>query len=242
LSEQVKPYNQEDSSKKEQVEQMFDNIAGRYDFLNRLLSVGIDKLWRRKVINILRPHKPKLILDVATGTADLALALNKLNPDKIIGIDIAEKMLEIGRTKIKNKNLPDKIELLKGDSEEIQFQDNFFDAVTVAFGVRNFENLDKGLSEIFRVTKKGGIVTVLEFSKPTVFPVKQFYSFYFNFILPAVGKLFSGDQRAYKYLPESVRVFPVGKEFEKRLQSAGFKKTSCKRLSFGIASIYIAEK
>ncbi len=229
-------------SKKEQVEHMFDNIAGKYDFLNRLLSFRIDVIWRNKVVNLLKPSKPQLILDVATGTADLAIALMKLHPAKITGLDLSQNMLDIGQQKIIAKNLTNTIELIKGDSEQLPFGDNTFDAVTVAFGVRNFEHLEKGLQEIYRVLKPGGNFIILEFSKVKTFPVKQFYHFYFRYITPMVGKIFSKDNKAYTYLPNSVQVFPEGEEMCVILQTIGFKKTICKPLSFGISSIYHSVK
>jgi len=230
------------AGKKEQVAAMFNNIAHRYDFLNHFFSLGIDKIWRRKAINLLKKENPQTILDVATGTGDFAIAAMKLHPQRINGIDISEKMLEIGREKIKNKKLEKIIELSLGDSENIKFPDNTFDAVTVAFGVRNFENLELGLKEINRVLKKNGTLVVLEFSQPKKFPVKQLYKFYFSNILPFFGKLISKDSSAYTYLPESVIVFPYGEKFLELLQSTGFSNTYCKQLSFGISSIYTGKK
>jgi demethylmenaquinone methyltransferase/2-methoxy-6-polyprenyl-1,4-benzoquinol methylase len=238
----VVPDQQSNLSKKQQVENMFDAIAERYDFLNRLLSFRIDVLWRNKVIKMLAPAKPKYILDVATGTADLAIALQKLNPDKVIGLDLSANMLAIGQTKIKAKQLQNNIELVKGDSENLPFDTDTFDAVTVAFGVRNFENLGSGLQEIYRVLKPEGQFVILEFSKVKTFPIKQFYHLYFRYITPAIGKLFNKNSEAYTYLPNSVEVFPEGDEMCVILQSAGFKNTICKPLSFGIASIYYAIK
>lgn len=239
----VTPYKESESSKKEQVAQMFNNIAHRYDFLNHFLSLGIDTIWRKKAIACLKQENPKLLLDIATGTGDLAITTNKiLNPDKIIGIDISERMLSFGREKLVKLNLQDKIQLMSGDSENIPFTENHFDAATVAFGVRNFENLDKGLAEINRVLKTGGSLVVLEFSKPKAFPIKQIYNFYFNQILPGIGQLVSKDSRAYSYLPESVQVFPDGVDFINHLQKAGFKQTYYKTLMFGIASIYYGKK
>jgi demethylmenaquinone methyltransferase/2-methoxy-6-polyprenyl-1,4-benzoquinol methylase len=239
----VKPYKESDSGKKEQVAQMFNNIAHRYDFLNHFLSLGIDTIWRKKAISCLKKENPKLLLDIATGTGDLAITANKiLNPDKIIGIDISEGMLSFGREKLNKLKLQDKIQLISGDSENIPFPENYFDAATVAFGVRNFENLDKGLVEINRVLKIGGSLVVLEFSKPKVFPVKQLYNFYFNQILPNIGKLISKDKRAYSYLPESVQAFPDGSDFIVHLKDAGFNNTYFKTLMFGIATIYYGKK
>ena len=221
---------------------MFDNISGRYDFLNHFLSLGIDIRWRRKAIKELTLLAPKLILDVATGTGDFAIQALDLHPDKVIGIDISEGMLDVGRTKIIERNLDQKIELRNGDSENIPFEENKFDAVIVAFGVRNFENLEKGLTEIFRVVRPGGKVVILEFSKPARFPFKQLYNFYFKFILPRIGRLFSQDKAAYTYLPESVQAFPDGNDFLKILSSIGYKFTTCKPLTFGISSLYTGTK
>jgi demethylmenaquinone methyltransferase/2-methoxy-6-polyprenyl-1,4-benzoquinol methylase len=239
---QVIPYNQDKAGKKEQVAKMFDNISHRYDFLNHFLSLGIDKVWRRKAIETLNTLKPKTILDVATGTGDFAIQSLSLNPDKIVGIDISEGMLAKGRIKLNEKQLNDKVELLSGDSENIPFSENKFDAVTVAFGVRNFENLEMGLTEIYRVLKPGGKAVILEFSKPPGFPFKQVYNFYFRSILPKLGKLISSDPAAYTYLPESVRAFPDGKDFISILRSVGFKNTTCRALTFGISSIYTGQK
>ncbi|RUT77829.1 bifunctional demethylmenaquinone methyltransferase/2-methoxy-6-polyprenyl-1,4-benzoquinol methylase UbiE [Ancylomarina longa] len=221
---------------------MFNNIARKYDFLNHFLSMGIDKLWRKKAVNLLKPLQPKIVLDIATGTGDFALANLKLNPDKVIGIDISTEMLAVGREKIAKKNLQDKIELFEGDSENIQFETNSFDAITVAFGVRNFENLEKGLKEMNRVVRPGGKVVVLEFSKPRKFPVKQFYNFYFFRILPLWGRMVSKDASAYTYLPESVNAFPDGEDFLKIYEECGFTDTKQIKLSFGIASIYMGTK
>ena len=228
-------------SKKQEVRSMFNSIAHRYDFLNHFLSAGIDYLWRKKAIKILGRSKPRTILDVATGTGDLAIAALKINPEKIVGIDIAEDMVEVGKKKITKKKI-DRIHLQVGDSENIQFDANTFDAAMVAFGVRNFENLDKGLKEMNRVIKPGGEILILEFSKPEHFPVKQFYNFYFRFILPPLGRMISGDSKAYTYLPESVGAFPHGKQFLDVLENAGFKFVKQKILTFGIASIYTGKK
>ena len=237
----VVPYNEE-TSKKEQVARMFNNISHRYDFLNHFLSLGIDKLWRKKAINLLRPQNPKLILDVATGTGDFAIQALVLNPDKVIGIDISTGMLDVGRIKIRDRKLDSKIELLEGDSENLPFEENKFDAITVAFGVRNFENLELGLREIKRVLKPGGMLVVLEFSKPRSFPFKQLYNFYFKSILPGVGRMVSADKAAYTYLPASVEAFPDGNDFIQVLQRVGFNKTQCRTLTFGISSIYTGTK
>ncbi|MDP6909841.1 MAG: bifunctional demethylmenaquinone methyltransferase/2-methoxy-6-polyprenyl-1,4-benzoquinol methylase UbiE [Flavobacteriales bacterium] len=236
-AEAVKPYHQ-DGSKKEQVASMFNNIAHKYDFLNRSLSMGIDILWRKKTIKQLKELQPKMILDVATGTGDLALEAMSLNPEKIIGLDLSVGMLEIGKEKVAKRNLSERIEMVEGDSENLPFEDNTFDAVTVAFGVRNFENLLKGLKEINRVLRPNGKLVVLEFSQPKNFPIKQLYWFYFNNILPLFGKLLSKDDSAYTYLPESVKAFPDGQNFINVMNEAGFKRNTSKPLTFGIASIY----
>jgi demethylmenaquinone methyltransferase / 2-methoxy-6-polyprenyl-1,4-benzoquinol methylase len=238
----VVPYKDQNISKKEQVAQMFNSISGRYDFLNHFLSLGIDKRWRKKAIRILEAAKPKLILDVATGTADFALQALIINPEKIVGVDISEGMLEVGRKKLEQRGLSSKIELRLADSENLPFADNNFDAVTVGFGVRNFENLKKGLLEINRVMKPGALLVVLEFSRPSRFPIKQVYNVYFNFILPKIGRLVSRDKSAYTYLPESVEAFPDGDKFVAILQETGFKNTTCKPLTFGVSSIYTAQK
>jgi demethylmenaquinone methyltransferase/2-methoxy-6-polyprenyl-1,4-benzoquinol methylase len=239
---EVKPDISLQTSKKEQVEDMFNSIAHKYDFLNRLLSMGIDKGWRRKAISYLKPIQPKLILDVATGTGDLALEAMKLNPDKVIGLDIAEQMLVFGREKIAAKGLTNKIDMMKGDSENLPFADNNFDAITVAFGVRNFQDLAKGLKEMNRVLKPGGRLVVLEFSKPAGFPYKQVYNFYFTYILPLMGNMVSNSKNAYTYLPESVKHFPEGNEFSSFLKAAGYKDIIVKPLTFGTCSLYIADK
>lgn len=228
--------------KKQQVRSMFNNIAHRYDFLNHFLSAGIDYRWRKKAIKIIGQKHPKAILDVATGTGDLAIAALKIIPDNIIGVDIAEDMLAVGRTKLKEKDPNQIITLEKGDSENLRFEDASFDAVMVAFGVRNYENLEKGLSEMYRVLNIEGQVMILEFSKPKSFPVKQLYSFYFKYILPSLGRIISGDQAAYTYLPESVSAFPDGENFLKILQKVGFNQVAHKPLTFGIASIYTGIK
>ena len=238
----VVPYKEETSGKKEQVARMFDNISHRYDFLNHFLSLGIDKAWRKKAIGFLENNPPKTILDVATGTGDFAIQALTLNPEKITGIDISEGMLEVGKKKIKDRALSDRIELMYGDSEKLPFKENNFDAVTVAFGVRNFENLEKGLGEIYRVLKPGGKLVVLEFSKPRKFPFKQVYKFYFTTILPRVGRIVSSDKAAYTYLPESVDAFPNGADFLTILKNIGFNRTQCKELTFGISSIYTGTK
>lgn len=242
LNKEVKPY-QSTGSKKEQVSSMFNNIAHKYDFLNRLLSLGIDKIWRRKAIQMLKASNPKVILDVATGTADVAITTAKMiKPETIKGIDISSEMLEYGKEKIKNLGLESTITLELGDSEQIQFEDNTFDAATVAFGVRNFEHLEQGLLEMNRVIKPGGTVLILEFSKPELFPFKQLFQFYFKFILPIIGRLTSKDPKAYTYLFESVQAFPQGKSFLDVMSKVGFKENKQKKLSLGICSIYSGKK
>jgi demethylmenaquinone methyltransferase/2-methoxy-6-polyprenyl-1,4-benzoquinol methylase len=239
---QVTPYKDSEQQKKQQVEQMFDNIAPRYDFLNHFLSLGIDRLWRKKAIRILSGFKHEKVLDVATGTGDFAIAASKIKPQKIVGFDLSEQMLNVGREKVKRLGLADVIEFRKGDSEAMPFDDDQFDAITVAFGVRNFENLENGLKEFFRVLKKDGVVIILEFSKPKYFPMKQLYLFYFFKILPFVGKMVSKDSSAYSYLPESVMAFPDDQRFLSILKNTGFQNGRQKRLTFGIATIYIAQK
>ena len=238
----VVPYKQHSGSKKEQVAQMFDKISRRYDFLNHFLSLGIDISWRKKAIKLLAADAPKYILDIATGTADFALEAMVLNPDKIIGVDISPGMLEIGRGKVAAKKLEHKIDLQLGDSEKLNFMDNNFDAVIVSFGVRNFENLSRGLKEMYRVLKPDGTAVILEFSKPHKFPFKQVYKWYFSTILPRIGRFVSKDKSAYQYLPESVRHFPSGQDFLKELEKAGFNNCLCKTLTFGVSSIYLARK
>ncbi len=242
MSKEVKPYQHEDGSKKEQVAKMFDNISERYDFLNHFLSLSIDKGWRKKVVKMVEQTGAKHVLDVATGTADLAIALTKANPHKIVGIDISAGMLSVGQKKIEAKKLTHIISLTQADSEDLPFEDETFDAVTVAFGVRNFENLEKGLSEINRVLKKGGTLLVLEFSQPTKFPFKQSYNFYFKNILPTLGKMVSKDSSAYTYLPASVGAFPFGEAFMQVLKKVGFDAKSFKPVTFGVATIYEALK
>lgn len=224
--------------KKEKVEAMFDAIAPRYDLLNRVLSLGIDRIWRKKAVRMLAGDRPDRILDVATGTADLALEAMRIQPKSIVGVDISEEMLKIGREKIEQRGLSDRITLRRGDSEKLPFSDAQFDAVLVAFGVRNFEDLQKGLAEIRRVLRPGGAIVVLEFSQPHVFPVKQVYSLYSRYVLPRIGGAISKDKGAYQYLPDSVARFPSGPDFLKRMELAGFRSTTWKPLTFGIASLY----
>ncbi len=229
-------------SKKEQVRVMFDDISHRYDFLNHFLSLGIDKIWRRKLVRILSSHNPSSVLDVATGTGDLAIQISSIKPKKIIGIDISEKMLEIGRQKLIEKGLDQLITLKTADAEKIPFSDNCFDAITVAFGVRNYENLELGLTEMGRVLRPKGIMLILEFSHPASFPMKQFYGLYSRYVIPLMGRMISGNSKAYTYLPESVAAFPSGRNFIEILDKLGFKNTRQVVLSMGIASIYLAEK
>lgn len=238
----VVPYKEDKKGKKEQVATMFNNISKNYDLLNHLLSMGIDILWRKKAIRLLKSEQPKQILDIATGTGDFALEALALKPEKVIGVDISEGMLEVGRKKMKRKGVDHLIEMQTGDSENLKFPDNHFDAVIVAFGVRNFENLEKGLAEMLRVTRPGGTVVIIEISKPQVFPFKQLYNVYFKAILPRIGKFISKDQSAYTYLPESVQEFPDSNRFLSILQSVGYKHTRCKPLSLGISSIYTGKK
>ncbi len=229
-------------NKKAQVADMFNNIAGNYDFLNHFLSLGIDKGWRKKAVREITAVHPDTILDVATGTGDLAIASVSARPKQITGVDIAEQMLEIGRKKIAERNLEQIISLHYGDSEQLPFSDDSFDVVTCAYGVRNFENLEAGLKEMNRVLKPGGKLVILEFSQPKQFPVKQFYQFYFRFILPALGKLVSRHSRAYTYLPESVKAFPEGKQFCRILDTCGFTTPEARPLTFGITTLYTALK
>ncbi len=242
MSTKVTPYKDSELSKKEQVAEMFDNVSGNYDFLNRIMTFGIDIKWRKKVVKIVGNKKPETILDIATGTGDFAIMLAKLKPKKIVGIDLSIGMLQVGIQKVKEKNLEDLIEMVLGDSEDLPFEDDSFDAITVGFGVRNFENLDKGLQEIYRVLKPNGIFVVLETSQPEKFPVKQLFNFYSKYIIPTIGKLGSKDKRAYTYLPESAAVFPYGKKFNNILEKNGFNNATNKPLTFGSASIYTAMK
>ena len=238
---QVTPYNNSDS-KKDQVALMFNNIAYRYDFLNTLLSLGIHKGWRKKCIKLLAAKNPKQLLDVATGTADFAINSMGLNPTSIIGIDISEGMMKFGREKIEKLNLQNTITLQYGDAETCDLPSNSMDAVTVGFGVRNFQNLEKGLENMLRILKPGGQLCVLEFSTPRKFPMKQFYKFHFKYITPTLGKLFSKDASAYTYLPESIKVFPDNERFVEILEKTGYVKSSFQPVSFGLAAIYLAEK
>ncbi|TZF84885.1 bifunctional demethylmenaquinone methyltransferase/2-methoxy-6-polyprenyl-1,4-benzoquinol methylase UbiE [Pedobacter sp. BS3] len=243
MSTPVTPYKNQQATKKEQVASMFNSISKTYDFLNHFMSLGIDIIWRKKAIGELKKNKPQHILDVATGTGDFAFeALKILKPEKITGVDISQGMLDIAARKIKQRNLADKFEVRLGDSEKLLFDSDTFDAVTVAYGVRNFENLEKGLADMLRVLKPGGKAVILEFSKPKVFPVKQLYNFYFHYITPAIGKLFSKDSNAYSYLPESVQAFPDGKNFTALMNKIGYRDTKSRPLAFGICSIYTGIK
>ncbi len=238
----IKPEPASNSSKKIQVEQMFDSIAPKYDFLNRSLSLGMDILWRKRTIKSLREVEPKSILDVATGTCDLAIESLSLKPEKVTGVDISAEMLEVGRKKLAQLGLTEKILLKKADSEKLPFSDASFDAVTVAFGVRNFENLQSGISQMYRVLRPGGKIAILEFSKPKAFPFKQVYNFYFNYILPKLGGMISKSKNAYTYLPESVKHFPENDAFTAYLHKAGFKQTKIEPLTFGICTLYTGIK
>jgi demethylmenaquinone methyltransferase/2-methoxy-6-polyprenyl-1,4-benzoquinol methylase len=240
MSKTIKPYKDSALGKKEQVAQMFDTISENYDGLNRVISLGIDVKWRKEVVQIVGKNNPKQILDIATGTGDLAIMMAELKPDKIVGLDISSGMLEVGKQKITEAKLSNKIEMIVGDSEEMPFKDNTFDAITVSFGVRNFANLHKGITEIARVLKPTGVLVILETSNPTKFPFKQGYKLYTNFFLPIVGKLFSKDKVAYSYLSESANSFPFGTAFNNILQKNGFKHTKAKPVTFGVATIYTA--
>jgi len=233
-----KPPIGEVEGKKEQIEEMFDSIAPKYDLLNRVLSVGIDKLWRKRATQLIKETSPSIVLDVATGTADLAIEIAKRTEAQIVGVDISQKMLDFGQVKIEDKSLANRIVLEKGDSENLKYEDQKFDAATVSFGVRNFENLERGLSEISRVLRKDGKLVVLEFSRPRAFPMKQIFNFYFKNILPRIGKTISKNDAAYEYLPESVRQFPEGEDFLEILGNSGFRNVGQERLTFGIATIY----
>jgi demethylmenaquinone methyltransferase / 2-methoxy-6-polyprenyl-1,4-benzoquinol methylase len=236
------PNKKSEQSKKVQVEEMFNQISPKYDLLNHLLSANIDKVWRKKAINLLNPWQPELILDVATGTADFAIAATAINGARVFGIDISGGMLDVGRMKVHKKGLEERIELIKADSEKLPFKNDTFDAAIVGFGVRNFENLETGLIEIKRVLKPGGVFYILEFSKPVRSPYKQIYQFYFTKILPLIGRMVSKDSNAYTYLPESVNEFPDGENFLTILAEVGFVECKCFVQTFGIASIYEAQK
>ncbi len=237
----VTPYKTSDP-KKVQVAQMFDNISHSYDFLNHFFSLGIDKLWRKKSVRLMKAVAPKQILDVATGTGDFAFEALKLNPEKVTGLDISKGMLKVGREKIAKRREESRMEFVHGDSESMPFPDNTFGAVTVGFGVRNFQDLEAGLREMHRVLAKDGMAVVLEFSKPKRFPMKQLYFAYFRFVMPLLGKAISKDKSAYNYLPESVMAFPEGQDFEDILADAGYRDTRRYPVTGGIATIYTARK
>lgn len=240
--ENIKPYTK-DGKKSEQVEQMFDNIAPAYDKLNHTLSMGIDRSWRKKAINTLRPFQPRKMMDVATGTGDFAiLACQELQPDSLIGTDISEGMMNVGREKVKQVHLSDKITFVREDCTALSFADETFDAVTVAFGIRNFEGLDKGLSEMCRVLKPGGHLVILELTTPDRFPMKQLFNVYSKVVIPLLGKLISKDRSAYTYLPESIRAFPQGEIMQEVIRKAGFSQVTFQRLTFGICTLYVAVK
>lgn len=238
---QVTPYNTSDS-KKDQVAHMFNNIAYRYDFLNSLLSLGIHKGWRKKCVKLLAQRHPKNLLDVATGTADFAIGCMVLQPTSVIGIDISEGMMKFGREKIEKLNLQKQITLQYGDAETCDLPSSSIDAITVGFGVRNFQNLEKGLLNMNRILKPGGQICILEFSTPRKFPMKQFYKFHFKYITPTLGKLFSKDSSAYTYLPESIKVFPDNERFTEILEKTGYVNATFQSVSFGLAAIYLADK
>lgn len=235
---EVKPYGDSNKSKKEEVAQMFDNISGNYDFLNHFLSLGIDKIWRKKAVKMLREINPTKILDIATGTGDFAIESLALDPTEVVGVDISEGMLQKGREKMVKRKIDHIISMRTGDSEDLLFDDNYFDALTVGFGVRNFQNLEAGLAEMLRVVRPGGKLIILEFSKPKRFPIKQYYAFHSKYIIPFFGKTISKDASAYTYLPESVAAFPEGKDFEDILVKLGYKNVETKQVAGGIASIY----
>lgn len=240
--ESIKPYNKEEG-KAVQVEKMFDSIAPAYDNLNHLLSLGIDKSWRRKAINLLKPFQPQCMMDVATGTGDFAIqACRVLQPKELIGTDISEGMMNVGREKVKREKLDRQISFTKEDCTALSFSDNRFDAVTVAFGIRNFENLDKGLKEMYRVLKPGGHLVILELSEPEWFPMKQLYALYSKVVIPTLGRLFSKDSNAYTYLPQSIKAFPQGEVMQEILYKAGFNQVKFKRLTLGTCTLYFAVK
>jgi demethylmenaquinone methyltransferase/2-methoxy-6-polyprenyl-1,4-benzoquinol methylase len=242
MSKSVKPYYKDNQSKKEEVAEMFNNISKRYDFLNHFLSMGIDNLWRKKAIKILGENNPKVILDIATGTGDFAVEALKLKPTKVIGIDISQGMLDVGIEKMKKKSVDHIIELQLEDSENLSFEDNYFDGYTIGFGIRNFEHVEKSLTEMLRVLKPNGKAVILEFSKPKKFPIKHLFHMYSKYILPKIGKLVSKDARAYTYLPESIDAFPEGEAFMSLMKKAGYKDVNSKLVSGGIATIYYGNK
>ena len=242
MDKKITPYKGSGLNKKQQVEKMFDTISTDYDGLNRVISFGIDVKWRKKVVALVNAQKPDLVLDIATGTGDLAINLAKTGATKIIGLDISEGMLAVGRKKIAREHLSERIDMIQGDSEALPFEDHCFDAITVAFGVRNFENLELGLSEILRVLKPGGLFVILETSVPTKFPFKEGYSAYTKYLLPLIGKIFSKDQDAYSYLSESAAAFPHGEKFNNILREIGFTNIDNKPQTLGVATIYTASK
>lgn len=242
MSKNITPYNDSELGKKQQVEQMFDNISDGYDNLNRVISLGSDMKWKKKIVRLIEKKNPSKILDVATGTGDLAIMLSKTKATEIIGVDISEGMLKVGRKKIENQGLSDRITLIQADSENLPFEDNHFDVITVAYGIRNFENLEKGLSEMFRVLKPNGTFVILETSVPTKFPFKQGYKLYCNVFLPLIGRLFSKDKKAYGYLSKSASNFPFGEVLNNILIKIGFIEVEDKPQMFGSASIYTASK
>ena len=240
--ESIKPYNQE-GKKTEQVEQMFDNIAPAYDKLNHILSFNIDKIWRNKAIKWLKQFHPKSIMDVATGTGDFALlAYKKIKPDQLTGVDISEGMMNVGRQKVKKAGLEEHIKFEKEDCLCLSYPDNTFDAITVAFGIRNFESLDQGLAEMRRVLKPGGHLVILELTTPDKAPMKQLFKFYSQTIIPTIGKIISSDNSAYKYLPSTIKAFPQGEIMQEIMKKAGLSEVRFKRLTFGICTLYTASK
>lgn len=242
MAKEITPYKESELGKKKQVEQMFDTISDNYDNLNRMISLGSDQSWRKKVLQLVADTKPKTVLDIATGTGDLAILMSKTNAEKIIGLDLSAGMLEVGKEKVKALGLERTIEMIQGDSENLPFENDRFDAITVGFGIRNFEDLEKGLSEIHRVLKPNGIFVILETSVPTKFPFKQGYHLYTRNILPMMGKLFSKDQKAYKYLSESAENFPFGEALNNILRKVGFKNVEHRPQTMGVATIYSASK
>jgi demethylmenaquinone methyltransferase/2-methoxy-6-polyprenyl-1,4-benzoquinol methylase len=238
----ITPYGQADKAKKAQVAEMFDNISHRYDFLNHFLSLGIDITWRRKAIRMLKPLKPQVVVDIATGTGDFALEASRLKPRRIIGLDISEGMLTVGRQKVARRGLSATIEMVQADSEALPYPDNFCQAITVGFGVRNFEHLEKGLAEIYRILSPGGACIILEPAVPRRFPVRQLVLFYYKTLLPLFGRLFSKDHRAYSYLPETIQAFPVGEQFLDICRRQGFRNCRFKPLTLGICALYYLEK
>ena len=242
MSETIKPYQDSEKGKKEQVAQMFDTISENYDGLNKIISLGTDATWKKKILQMVKLQRPTSILDIATGTGDLAILFAETTATEIIGLDISQGMLDMGKKKISDKNLDSKIQMVLGDGEKIPYSDNYFDVITVAYGVRNFENLEKGLSEILRVLKQNGTFIILETAVPTKFPFKQVYYVYTNFIMPTIGKLFSKDKAAYKYLSTSAQNFPFGEALNNILRKIGFIDVQDEPQTMGVASIYIASK